>query len=88
MRLGAETVDCEGRSIPLKELHEAGRERGVELSAAGHALGATLFERVLRDEHGEVPTAAFRRYRLPAYADPPFLRDQVWQALEEHRPLR
>ncbi|MEV7598481.1 molybdopterin-dependent oxidoreductase [Kitasatospora sp. NPDC089797] len=127
VRLGAEAVECEGRSIPLKELHQAARGRGVELSAAGHwggsprsvafnsqwfriavdpgtgeirilrsvhgadagrvmnpmqcrgqveggvaqALGATLFERVLLDGNGEVTTAAFRRYRLPAYADVP-----------------
>ncbi|MER7845851.1 molybdopterin-dependent oxidoreductase [Kitasatospora sp. NPDC096077] len=127
VRLGAEAVECEGRGVPLKELHEVARERGVELSAAGHwggsprsvafnsqwfriavdpdtgeirilrsvhgadagrvmnpmqcrgqveggvaqALGATLFEQVLLDERGEVSTAAFRRYRLPAFADVP-----------------
>lgn len=101
------------------------------------ALGATLFEQVLVDGRGEVTTAAFRRYRLPAYADvprtevhfsetsdaigplgaksmsespfnpvppafanalrdatgirftqAPFLRDKVWQAIEEHRTGR
>lgn len=35
------------------------------------ALGATLFEHVRLDEHGAVETAAFRRYRLPQYADVP-----------------
>ncbi|MER8103777.1 molybdopterin-dependent oxidoreductase [Kitasatospora sp. NPDC094016] len=190
VRLGAEAVDCDGRGIPLKELHAAARERGVDLVGTGHwggsprsvafnsqwfrlavdpdtgeirilrsvhgadagrvmnpmqcrgqveggvaqALGATLFERVLLDDRGEVTTAAFRRYRLPAYADvprtevhfsttsdaigplgaksmsespfnpvapafanalrdatgirftdPPFLRDQVWQALADRR---
>ena len=108
--------------------------RGQVEGGVAQALGATLFERVLVDERGEVTTAAFRRYRLPAYADvprtevhfsetsdalgplgaksmsespfnpvtpafanalrdatgirfteAPFLRDQVWQALEEHR---
>ncbi|MDH6707327.1 CO/xanthine dehydrogenase Mo-binding subunit [Kitasatospora sp. MAA19] len=190
VRLGAEAVDCDGRSVPLKELYAAARERGVDLAGTGHwggsprsvafnsqwfrlavdpdtgeirilrsvhgadagrvmnpmqcrgqveggvaqALGATLFERVLLDDRGEVTTAAFRRYRLPAYADvprtevhfsttsdaigplgaksmsespfnpvapafanalrdatgirftdPPFLRDQVWQALADRR---
>ncbi|MFG2847879.1 molybdopterin-dependent oxidoreductase [Kitasatospora sp. NPDC048296] len=108
--------------------------RGQVEGGVAQALGATLFERVLLDERGEVTTAAFRRYRLPAYADvprtevhfsdtsdaigplgaksmsespfnpvapafanalrdatgirftdPPFLRDQVWQALADRR---
>ncbi|MGV9269134.1 molybdopterin-dependent oxidoreductase [Kitasatospora sp. NPDC003701] len=127
VRLNADAVDCDGRPVPLKEVFEAARGRGVELTADGHwggsprsvafnsqwfrlavdpdtgeirilrsvhgadagkvmnplqcrgqveggvaqALGATLFEQVLVDERGEVTTAAFRRYRLPAYADVP-----------------
>ncbi|RAG80536.1 aldehyde oxidase [Streptacidiphilus pinicola] len=108
--------------------------RGQVEGGVAQALGATLFERVLVDERGEVTTAALRRYRLPAYADvprtevhfsetsdalgplgaksmsespfnpvtpafanalrdatglrfteAPFLRDQVWQALDAHR---
>ena len=126
-RLTADAVDCDGRTIPLKELFEAARDRGTELAADGHwggsprsvafnaqwfrlavdpdtgeirilrsvhaadagkvmnpmqcrgqveggvaqALGATLFEQVLVDDAGQVTTAAFRRYRLPAYADVP-----------------
>ncbi|MFC9329765.1 molybdopterin-dependent oxidoreductase [Kitasatospora sp. NPDC057015] len=111
--------------------------RGQVEGGVAQALGATLFEQVLLDERGEVTTAAFRRYRLPAYADvprtevhfsetsdaigplgaksmsespfnpvppafanalrdatgirfteAPFLRDKVWQALEEHRTGR
>ncbi|MGW3559407.1 molybdopterin-dependent oxidoreductase [Streptomyces sp. NPDC000963] len=127
--LGAESVDCAGRTVTLKELYEAGHALGAaqELAADGHwggsprsvafnaqwfriavdpgsgeirilrsvhaadagkvmnpmqcrgqveggvaqALGATLFETVRVDEHGEVTTAAFRRYRLPQYADVP-----------------
>ncbi|WP_406063565.1 molybdopterin-dependent oxidoreductase [Streptomyces sp. NBC_01077] len=127
--LGAEAVDCAGRTVPLKELYEAGHALGAaeELGADGHwggsprsvafnaqwfrlavdpdtgeirilrsvhaadagkvmnpmqcrgqveggvaqALGATLFETVRIDERGEVTTAAFRRYRLPQYADVP-----------------
>ncbi|MBB4987287.1 molybdopterin-dependent oxidoreductase [Streptomyces nymphaeiformis] len=127
--LGAESVDCAGRLVTLKELYEAGHALGAadELSADGHwggsprsvafnaqwfrlavdpatgeirilrsvhaadagkvvnpmqcrgqveggvaqALGATLFENVRTDERGEVTTAAFRRYRLPQYADVP-----------------
>ncbi|MFF0486694.1 molybdopterin-dependent oxidoreductase [Streptomyces sp. NPDC004435] len=127
--LGAESVDCAGRLVTLKELYEAGHTLGAaeELAADGHwggsprsvafnaqwfrlavdpgsgeirilrsvhsadagkvmnpmqcrgqveggvaqALGATLFETVRVDERGEVTTAAFRRYRLPQYADVP-----------------
>ncbi|MGW9447500.1 molybdopterin-dependent oxidoreductase [Streptomyces sp. NPDC055632] len=127
--LGAESVDCAGRTVTLKELYEAGHARGAaeELAADGHwggsprsvafnaqwfriavdpgsgevrilrsvhaadagkvmnpmqcrgqveggvaqALGATLFETVRVDGRGEVITAAFRRYRLPQYADVP-----------------
>ncbi|MFJ4338310.1 molybdopterin-dependent oxidoreductase [Streptomyces sp. NPDC088915] len=127
--LGAESVDCAGRTVTLKELYEAGHALGAaeELAADGHwggsprsvafnaqwfriavdpgsgeirilrsvhaadagkvmnpmqcrgqveggvaqALGATLFETVRVDERGEVTTAAFRRYRLPQYADVP-----------------
>jgi CO/xanthine dehydrogenase Mo-binding subunit/aerobic-type carbon monoxide dehydrogenase small subunit (CoxS/CutS family) len=126
-RLTADAVECDGRSVPLKELYGAARDRGVEPSAEGHwggsprsvafnahwfrlavdpgtgeirvlrsvhaadagtvlnplqcrgqveggvaqALGATLFEQILLDERGEVTTADFRHYRLPAYADVP-----------------
>ncbi|WP_256104519.1 molybdopterin-dependent oxidoreductase [Streptomyces sp. ODS05-4] len=127
--LGAEAVDCAGRTVTLKELYEAARANGdaEETAAEGHwggtprsvafnaqwfrlavdpdtgeirilrsvhsadagvvmnpmqcrgqveggvaqALGATLFENVRVDERGEVTTAAFRRYRLPQYADVP-----------------
>ncbi|MFJ3202251.1 molybdopterin-dependent oxidoreductase [Streptomyces sp. NPDC086989] len=127
--LGAESFDCAGRLVTLKELYEAAHARGAEeeLAADGHwggsprsvafnaqwfrvavdpgtgeirvlrsvhaadagkvmnpvqcrgqveggvaqALGATLFENVRIDGRGEVTTAAFRRYRLPQYADVP-----------------
>ncbi|MFB7613975.1 molybdopterin-dependent oxidoreductase [Kitasatospora sp. NPDC056181] len=127
LRLTADSVECDGRTVALKEVFEAARGKGVELSADGHfggsprsvafnsqwfriavdpdtgeirilrsvhgadagkvmnplqcrgqveggvaqALGATLFEQVLVDGRGEVTTAAFRRYRLPAFADVP-----------------
>ncbi|APS20174.1 aldehyde oxidase [Streptomyces sp. Tue 6075] len=126
-RLTVDAVECAGRAISLKELFQAARAAGRELSADGHwggsprsvafnaqwfrlavdpgtgeirilrsvhaadagkvmnpmqcrgqveggvaqALGATLFENVRVDERGEVTTAAFRRYRLPQYADVP-----------------
>ncbi len=126
-RLTVDAVECAGRAISLKELFQAARAVGRELSADGHwggsprsvafnaqwfrlavdpgtgeirilrsvhaadagkvmnpmqcrgqveggvaqALGATLFENVRLDERGEVTTAAFRRYRLPHYADVP-----------------
>ncbi len=111
--------------------------RGQVEGGVAQALGATLFEQVLMDDRGEITTAAFRRYRLPAYADvprtevhfsetsdsigplgaksmsespfnpvppafanalrdatgirfteAPFLRDKVWQAIQEHRARR
>ncbi|MFI1227391.1 MULTISPECIES: molybdopterin-dependent oxidoreductase [unclassified Streptomyces] len=126
-RLTVDAVECAGHAISLKELFQAARAAGRELSADGHwggsprsvafnaqwfrlavdpgtgeirilrsvhaadagkvmnpmqcrgqveggvaqALGATLFENVRLDEHGAVTTAAFRRYRLPQYADVP-----------------
>ncbi|WP_405987158.1 molybdopterin-dependent oxidoreductase [Streptomyces sp. NBC_00872] len=45
--------------------------RGQVEGGVAQALGATLFENVRLDERGEVSTAAFRRYRLPAFADVP-----------------
>ncbi|MEV6009716.1 molybdopterin cofactor-binding domain-containing protein [Streptomyces sp. NPDC051976] len=45
--------------------------RGQVEGGVAQALGATLFETVRVDDHGKVTTAAFRAYRLPAYADVP-----------------
>ncbi|MDV5143929.1 molybdopterin-dependent oxidoreductase [Streptomyces sp. SBC-4] len=45
--------------------------RGQVEGGVAQALGATLFETVRIDGRGEVTTAAFRRYRLPQYADVP-----------------
>ncbi|WP_435271242.1 molybdopterin-dependent oxidoreductase [Streptomyces sp. 1222.5] len=45
--------------------------RGQVEGGVAQALGATLFEQVRLDERGAVDTAAFRRYRLPQYADVP-----------------
>ncbi|MGW4702295.1 molybdopterin-dependent oxidoreductase [Streptomyces sp. NPDC004285] len=45
--------------------------RGQVEGGVAQALGATLFENVRIDGRGEVTTAAFRRYRLPQYADIP-----------------
>ncbi|MER7675276.1 molybdopterin-dependent oxidoreductase [Streptomyces sp. NPDC096934] len=45
--------------------------RGQVEGGVAQALGATLFENVRVDAHGAVETAAFRRYRLPQYADVP-----------------
>ncbi|WP_405490667.1 molybdopterin-dependent oxidoreductase [Nocardia sp. NBC_00511] len=45
--------------------------RGQVEGGVAQALGATLFENVRLDERGEITTAAFRRYRLPGYADVP-----------------
>ncbi|GHI02113.1 hypothetical protein AQI88_18185 [Streptomyces cellostaticus] len=45
--------------------------RGQVEGGVAQALGAILFENVRIDARGEVETAAFRRYRLPQYADVP-----------------
>ncbi|MET9958087.1 molybdopterin-dependent oxidoreductase [Streptomyces sp. NPDC006326] len=45
--------------------------RGQVEGGVAQALGATLFENVRIDARGKVTTAAFRRYRLPQYADVP-----------------
>ncbi|WP_420036162.1 molybdopterin-dependent oxidoreductase [Streptomyces sp. cg28] len=45
--------------------------RGQIEGGVAQALGATLFENVRLDARGAVDTAAFRRYRLPQYADVP-----------------
>ncbi|MGW1107304.1 molybdopterin-dependent oxidoreductase [Streptomyces sp. NPDC002540] len=143
--LGAEAVDCAGRLVTLKELHEMAHTTGAadELAADGHwggsprsvafnaqwfriavdpgsgeirilrsvhaadagkvmnpmqclgqveggvaqALGATLFENVRLDERGEVITAAFRRYRLPQYADVPRTEVHFTQTTDAIGPL-
>ncbi|MEU8761076.1 molybdopterin-dependent oxidoreductase [Streptomyces sp. NPDC048659] len=143
--LGAESVDCAGRSVPLKELYEAAHAAGAaeELAADGHwggsprsvafnaqwfrvavdpgsgemrilrsvhaadagkvmnpmqcrgqveggvaqALGATLFENVRIDGRGEVTTAAFRRYRLPQYADVPRTEVHFTETTDSIGPL-
>lgn len=43
--------------------------RGQVEGGVAQALGATLFEHVRLDSTGAVTTAAFRQYRLPAFAD-------------------
>ena len=45
--------------------------RGQVEGGVAQALGAALFEHVRTDERGAVTTAAFRQYRLPAFADVP-----------------
>jgi CO/xanthine dehydrogenase Mo-binding subunit len=45
--------------------------RGQVEGGVAQALGAALFEHVRVDERGAVTTAAFRQYRLPAFADVP-----------------
>lgn len=141
--LGAEAFDCAGRTVTLKELHEAARAEGEDLAADGHwggsprsvafnaqwfriavdpgtgemkilrsvhaadagkvmnpmqcrgqveggvaqALGATLFETVRIDERGEVTTAAFRRYRLPQYADVPRTEVHFMETTDAIGPL-
>ncbi|GHB38497.1 dehydrogenase [Streptomyces xanthochromogenes] len=143
--LGAEAVDCAGRVVTLKELHEAAIAAGAEeeIAADGHwggsprsvafnaqwfrlavdpdsgeirilrsvhaadagkvmnpmqcrgqveggvaqALGATLFENVRVDDRGEVTTAAFRRYRLPQYADVPRTEVHFMETTDAIGPL-
>ncbi|MFD6433674.1 molybdopterin-dependent oxidoreductase [Streptomyces venezuelae] len=68
-----------GETRILRSVHaaDAGRVlnplqcRGQVEGAVAQALGATLFENVRLDGRGEVTTAAFRRYRVPHFADVP-----------------
>ncbi|MFI6138403.1 molybdopterin-dependent oxidoreductase [Streptomyces griseus] len=143
--LGEEALDCAGRTVTLKELHEAAHASGAqdEITAEGHwggsprsvafnaqwfrvavdpdtgemkilrsvhaadagkvmnplqcrgqveggvaqALGATLFETVRTDERGAVTTAAFRRYRLPQYADVPRTEVHFMETTDAIGPL-
>ncbi|MFD5147944.1 molybdopterin-dependent oxidoreductase [Streptomyces sp. NPDC058401] len=144
-KLSAESFDCAGRTVTLKELYEAAYDKGKleEIAADGHwggsprsvafnaqwfriavdpdtgemkilrsvhaadagkvmnpmqcrgqveggvaqALGATLFETVRVDERGEVTTAAFRRYRLPQYADVPRTEVHFMETSDSIGPL-
>lgn len=51
------------------------------------ALGATLFEHVRLDARGQVETAAFRRYRLPQYADIPRTEVHFTETTDASGPL-
>ncbi|MEU4999110.1 molybdopterin-dependent oxidoreductase [Streptomyces sp. NPDC021622] len=61
--------------------------RGQIEGGVAQALGATLFETVRLDERGEVTTAAFRRYRLPQYADVPRTEVHFMETTDAIGPL-
>ncbi|MGW4121315.1 molybdopterin-dependent oxidoreductase [Nocardia sp. NPDC004711] len=61
--------------------------RGQVEGGVAQALGATLFENVRLDEHGAVTTVAFRRYRLPAFADVPRTEVTFMRTSDEIGPL-
>ncbi|WP_328832735.1 molybdopterin-dependent oxidoreductase [Streptomyces sp. NBC_00252] len=61
--------------------------RGQVEGGVAQALGATLFENVRVDERGEVETAAFRRYRLPQYADAPRTEVHFMETADAIGPL-
>ncbi|MFJ5305159.1 molybdopterin-dependent oxidoreductase [Streptomyces sp. NPDC088350] len=61
--------------------------RGQVEGGVAQALGATLFENVRIDEHGAVETAAFRRYRLPQYADVPRTEVHFMETADTIGPL-
>lgn len=61
--------------------------RGQVEGGVAQALGATLFENVRIDEHGAVDTAAFRRYRLPQYADIPRTEVHFMETADAIGPL-
>ncbi|QEU91281.1 molybdopterin-dependent oxidoreductase [Streptomyces kanamyceticus] len=61
--------------------------RGQVEGGVAQALGATLFENVRIDERGEVTTAAFRRYRLPQYADVPRTEVHFMETADAIGPL-
>ena len=45
--------------------------RGQVEGGVAQALGATLYEEMVIDEHGRVVNAKFRDYHLPSFADVP-----------------
>ncbi|WP_373306476.1 xanthine dehydrogenase family protein molybdopterin-binding subunit [Streptomyces mirabilis] len=61
--------------------------RGQVEGGVAQALGATLFENVPVDARGEVETAAFRRYRLPQYADIPRTEVHFMETADAIGPL-
>ncbi|MEU9342441.1 molybdopterin-dependent oxidoreductase [Streptomyces sp. NPDC048278] len=61
--------------------------RGQVEGGVAQALGATLFEHVRLDARGEVETAAFRRYRLPQYADVPRTEVHFMETTDAIGPL-
>ncbi|WP_371648982.1 MULTISPECIES: molybdopterin-dependent oxidoreductase [unclassified Streptomyces] len=61
--------------------------RGQVEGGVAQALGATLFENVRVDARGEVTTAAFRRYRLPQYADVPRTEVHFMETADAIGPL-
>ncbi|MFE6664576.1 molybdopterin-dependent oxidoreductase [Streptomyces sp. NPDC057697] len=61
--------------------------RGQVEGGVAQALGATLFEEVRVDGRGEVGTAAFRRYRLPQYADVPRTEVHFMETADAIGPL-
>ncbi|MFD8816726.1 molybdopterin-dependent oxidoreductase [Streptomyces sp. NPDC059627] len=61
--------------------------RGQVEGGVAQALGATLFENVRLDARGEVETAAFRRYRLPQYADIPRTEVHFMETTDAIGPL-
>ena len=61
--------------------------RGQVEGGVAQALGATLFENVRVDARGEVETAAFRRYRLPQYADIPRTEVHFMETADAIGPL-
>ncbi|QKW25360.1 molybdopterin-dependent oxidoreductase [Streptomyces seoulensis] len=61
--------------------------RGQVEGGVAQALGATLFENVRIDGTGAVETAAFRRYRLPQYADVPRTEVHFMETADAIGPL-
>ncbi|OEV10789.1 molybdopterin-dependent oxidoreductase [Streptomyces nanshensis] len=61
--------------------------RGQIEGGIAQGLGATLFENVRIDAHGAVETAAFRRYRLPQYADVPRTEVHFMETADAIGPL-
>ncbi|WP_405837946.1 molybdopterin-dependent oxidoreductase [Streptomyces sp. NBC_01518] len=61
--------------------------RGQVEGGVAQALGATLFENVRIDGRGAVETAAFRRYRLPQYADVPRTEVHFMETADAIGPL-
>lgn len=70
-----------GRAIDLASV------RGQLVGAAVHAVGTTLFERLVYDEFGQLATTSLMDYLIPTYAETPPVSTVVFEHPAPGNPL-